>query len=44
MGRMLREFPDAALRLREALADDLAATAADLGRVRARLLAIGGDG
>jgi CRP-like cAMP-binding protein len=44
MGRMLREFPDAALRLREALADDLATTAADLGRVRARLLAIDGEG
>jgi len=42
MRRMLAEFPDAPVRLRGAIAEDLAATMAALEGVRARLTAIDG--
>ena len=37
MSRVLKEFPDAALAIREAIADDLAELSEGLGRVRAKL-------
>jgi CRP-like cAMP-binding protein len=44
MRRVLEEFPDAALAMREALAGDLLRLAAGLDGVRRRLLAIDGEG
>ena len=44
MKRMLEEFPDAALAIREALADDLAELSADLARAHKLLIAVDDPG